>query len=83
MAQTFKWYTGHSEVATWKDIPQDAKELVAVVGAAAGRLRHGPPAARCPLADPSLTELDPERLRQLGAEVRRRLLDRPNEASRR
>jgi hypothetical protein len=28
MAQTFKWYTGHSEVATWKDIPQDPESIV-------------------------------------------------------
>jgi hypothetical protein len=28
MSQTFKWYTGHSEVAVWKDEPQDARGLV-------------------------------------------------------
>jgi len=28
MSQTFKWYTGHSEVATWKDVPQDARSIV-------------------------------------------------------
>ncbi len=28
LAQTFKWYTGHSEVVTWKDIPQDARSIV-------------------------------------------------------
>ncbi len=27
--QTFKWYAGRAEVATWKDIPQDARGLVA------------------------------------------------------
>lgn len=26
--QTFKWYAGRSEVATWKDIPQDAAGIV-------------------------------------------------------
>ncbi len=26
--QTFKWYTGRSEVANWKDIPQDAQSIV-------------------------------------------------------
>ena len=26
--QTFKWYTGHPEVVTWKDMPQDAASLV-------------------------------------------------------
>lgn len=27
-AQTFKWYAGHSEVVTWKDMPQDAASIV-------------------------------------------------------
>jgi hypothetical protein len=26
--QTFKWYTAHPEVVTWKDMPQDAANLV-------------------------------------------------------
>jgi len=29
LAQTFKWYTGRSEVANWKDVPQDARSLLA------------------------------------------------------
>ncbi len=29
MATTFKWYTGRSEVANWKEIPQDAPSVVA------------------------------------------------------
>ncbi len=29
VSSTFKWYTGRSEVATWKDVPQDASSLVA------------------------------------------------------
>jgi hypothetical protein len=28
MSETFKWYAGRSEVATWKDIPQDAQSIV-------------------------------------------------------
>ena len=28
MAQTFKWYTGRSEVVNWKDVPQDARSIV-------------------------------------------------------
>jgi hypothetical protein len=27
--QTFKWYAGRAEVATWKDLPQDARSIVA------------------------------------------------------
>ncbi len=29
MASTFRWYTGRAEVASWKDMPQDAAGLVA------------------------------------------------------
>lgn len=28
LAQTFKWYTNHSDVATWKDVPQNAEKIV-------------------------------------------------------
>jgi hypothetical protein len=28
MAATFKWHTGRPEVATWKDVPQDAQSIV-------------------------------------------------------
>jgi hypothetical protein len=28
LAQTFKWYSGHSDVVNWKDVPQDAKTLL-------------------------------------------------------
>ena len=27
-AQAFKWYTGHGDVADWKDLPQSAEEIV-------------------------------------------------------
>jgi hypothetical protein len=27
-AATFKWYSGRPEVATWKDVPQDARSIV-------------------------------------------------------
>jgi hypothetical protein len=29
LSQTFKWYARRAEVATWKDVPQDAATLVA------------------------------------------------------
>jgi hypothetical protein len=66
MAQTFKWYTGHSEVATWKDIPQDATELVQWWARMQDIYATGLPPPR-PRWRLSLTELSPERLRQLGA----------------
>ncbi len=28
LAQTFGWYSGHSEVATWKNVPQDAADII-------------------------------------------------------
>jgi hypothetical protein len=28
LAQTFKWYTGRSDVVAWKDVPQDASTLM-------------------------------------------------------
>ena len=28
LAQTFKWYTGRDDVATWKDVPQEAHKIV-------------------------------------------------------
>jgi hypothetical protein len=28
LAQSFKWYTGHGDVADWKDVPQSAEEIV-------------------------------------------------------
>jgi hypothetical protein len=28
LTQTFKWYTGHSDVATWKDVPQNSQAVV-------------------------------------------------------
>jgi hypothetical protein len=28
LSQTFTWYTGRPEVATWKNVPQDAREIV-------------------------------------------------------
>ncbi len=27
-SRTFKWYTGRSEVANWKDVPQDAESII-------------------------------------------------------
>jgi hypothetical protein len=66
MSHTFKWYTGHSEVATWKDIPQDAKDMVQWWSRLQELYATGcpPPRARW---HGSLTELNTERLRHLGA----------------
>lgn len=66
LAQTFKWYAGRSEAATWKDTPQDARAIVEWWG----RLREiygidacWPGWFWCQ----SLAELPPSRLCALGA----------------
>ena len=28
LAQSFKWYAGHSDVANWKDVPQNAENMI-------------------------------------------------------
>jgi len=65
-SQTFKWRTRRAEVVTRKDIPQDARTIVAwwyrlrdIYGTKPGDPEHQWHA--------SLTELGPERLRELGA----------------
>lgn len=65
MNQTFKWYAGRSEVANWKEIPQDAASIVEWWD----RLEqlHGTGSELRPYRwRASLAELSPERLRQLG-----------------
>ncbi len=42
LAQTFKWYTGHRDVADWKDVPQDAAAIVEWWRSHPGHLRHRP-----------------------------------------
>ncbi len=61
-AQTFKWYAGRSEVATWKDLPQDAESIVAW----RQRLEdlHGTGDSAEPWYD-SLAEAPPSRLRDV------------------
>jgi len=64
MELTFKWYAGRSEVATWKDVPQDAASLVEWRSRLDNIYRDNssdPPRWRKTLA-----ELSPERLRELG-----------------
>ena len=62
--QTFKWYTGRGEVVTWKDLPQNAQDIVEwwrrmnEIHAADGESDD--------LWIDSLTELSAERLRELG-----------------
>jgi hypothetical protein len=64
MAQTFKWYAHRAEVATWKDVPQDAIEIVEWRGRIEDLFTNngGNPEYRW---YESLNELSPERLEQL------------------
>jgi hypothetical protein len=72
-SQTFKWYAGRGEVAIWKDLPQDAlgiiewwRRLVDIYG----RDDHENGSWQYD----SLTEIAPDRLRQLGHEYGARFL---------
>jgi hypothetical protein len=65
LAQTFKWYAGRAEVATWKDVPQNAVEIMQwwtrlqELFAAEGGDPEGP-------RYESLNELSPQRIEELG-----------------
>lgn len=66
LAQTFKWHAHRSEVVSWKDIPQDAPDILHWWQ----RLLdvHGLPVFDGEVAwHASLTELEPDRLRALGS----------------
>ncbi len=63
--QTFKWYAGRGEVATWKDIPQDAASIVEWWD----RLKEihaEDPSVGDPVWRDSLTEAGAARLKELG-----------------
>jgi len=66
LAQTFGWYSGHSEVVSWKNVPQDAVDIIEWWR----RIRElymtdePPPEPRW---HDSLAKLGAERLKQLGA----------------
>ena len=64
-SQTFKWYTGRSEVATWKDVPQDSPSIIEWWSRMETIHATGnePPEPRW---HQSLSELSPARLRELG-----------------
>ena len=66
MSQTFKWYAGRAEVATWKDIPQDAPSVVRWWDTLRDVHGLGSDALGCQWHD-SLAELGTARLKQLGA----------------
>jgi len=65
MSQTFKWYTGRSEVANWKEIPQDAASIVQWWRMLEDLYGTGLPPPGKPWHG-SLAELGAERLKQLG-----------------
>lgn len=66
LAQTFRWYSGRSEVVNRKDIPQDAAGIVEWWRR--NRQLYGTPAGTGAAWRDSLTELGAERLRALGEE---------------
>ena len=66
MSQTFKWYTGHAEVANWKEVPQDATAIVEWWRRVFEIHRSGSDDPQAFWLD-SLAELGAPRLKQLGA----------------
>jgi hypothetical protein len=66
-AQTFRWYANRSDVANWKDVPQDAKSIVQWWD----RIRdiYATGQDETPWYG-SLADLSPQRLRELGAKYR-------------
>jgi hypothetical protein len=74
MNQTFKWYSGRAEVANWKEIPQDAQAMVDWWQRLADLYAEDPdnPFARGWL--PSLTDLEPALLKELGRKYKARFV---------
>jgi hypothetical protein len=64
LSMTFKWYTGHSDVATWKDVPQEARAMMQWWQRINDLFATGQHAPRW---HESLAELGAARLKQLGA----------------
>ena len=65
LSQTFSWYTGRGDVVDWKDVPQDARELVVWWQRIQDVFATGRPPPEHWYK--SLAELGEKRLRQLGA----------------
>jgi hypothetical protein len=65
LSQTFSWYTGRSDVVDWKDVPQDAQEMVVWWQRIQDIFATGRPPPEHWYK--SLAELGEKRLRQLGA----------------
>ena len=68
--QTFKWYSGRSEVATWKGLPQNAAHIVEWWR----RLNEIHRDRELSRWRDSLNELSPQQLQQLGQEYQARYL---------
>ena len=65
LAQTFGWYSGHSEVVSWKNVPQDTVDIIEWWRRIHELYMTGEPPPK-PRWHGSLAELGVERLKQLG-----------------
>jgi hypothetical protein len=72
-AQTFTWHAGRGQVASWKDLPQDARAIVEWWNRLEEIYGSPAPDVQGKWVD-SLSELDPEKLRRLGAKYGARYL---------
>ena len=65
LSQTFGWYSGHSEVVAWKNVPQDAVDILEWWRRIQAIHMTGKPPPS-PRWHQSPADLGTERLRQLG-----------------
>jgi hypothetical protein len=72
--QTFKWWSGRSEVVTWKDLPQDAKGIIEWRNRIEKLHRNGPDEDPPGGFRKSLVSLGEERLKLLGREFQAQYL---------
>ena len=64
LSQTFKWYARRAEVATWKDVPQDAAALVAWWNRIQDVFATGSPLPEFRWRE-NAVEMEPEQLKKL------------------
>ena len=69
LSQTFKWYARRAEVATWKDVPQDAAALVAWWNRIQDFFATGSPQPEFRWRE-NVVEMKPEQLKMLANKYR-------------
>jgi hypothetical protein len=76
LSQTFKWYARRAEVATWKDVPQDAAAIVAWWNRIQDVFATGSPQPEFRWRE-NVTEMKPEELEKLAKKYQARYILAP------